>query len=178
MILKSVKSEKGVRVINDLREIVKSQLRVEDKLYIHPLPELPSWADRNYWIGRTCYNPRKFICNCSEQDNLLHFYSGNDIRILCRHLIKEILTPSLKKYCDELTLILLEGELKFGQQELIKIQDGDDFYLIGTGNDKWISVYIKEGKWRKFAYSKYKRRWAYNSAPAKASEIEDIISLL
>ncbi|NUN09546.1 MAG: hypothetical protein HUU54_10260 [Ignavibacteriaceae bacterium] len=177
MILKSKKGEKGIRVYDDLRKADPDDTFDTTAEYGHQLPELPGWCDRNYACGTRRSNPFRITCTCDEFQSASEDFSGRDIRRLCAHLSSKLISPAYAKILDPLTLLLIENQLKHGREHLSKYKTGDDFFLTGKGNGKeWVTVYVKEKRWRRFAYNKKEKRWAYNSFPEKSEEIISILS--
>lgn len=167
MILKSVKGEKGITVIEDLRKLDKAPELNKENEYCHQLPALPEWCSREYASAGIRYNPALMKCTCGEREEPGYEYSGRDIRLLCKHLTRKILSPAVRKSLDDLTLLLIERQFKHGREKLIKIENEGAFYLLGYGkNTEWVNVYVQEKAWRRFAYNYKEKRWAYNSVPS------------
>lgn len=188
MILKTTKFS-GNKFPNytDLRDLGEyNHKEKEIYSYVHLIPVFTKYKDRLFRLNKEKVNICTPECSCEFfRENANLYENPHDIRALCPHLIKKIILLNKDGLIelDKLTRLLLENQLKYGAEELLKIivdERGIYFGLSQNALTDWINVYspIKENEKLYFNYSfnAAEMRWKQNLKPAGFEDIEKFVA--
>jgi hypothetical protein len=89
---------------------------------------------------------------------------------MCRHLA----TQMKKMEAPEIQLAVLFAEASHRADKLQLAKQGA-FWFSYSVSSPWIQVYIPGKQWLYASFDLKSRRWAFNIAPEKRMEIEEII---
>lgn len=163
--------------IRDLEKLAKAReeykMAIEAELYIHEIPLLPSWTNKQYKSQGYVQNLYHLSCDCPDYvEKKRKYRAKRDVRRLCRHLYWKLTQTAAKDFIDDLSrefsrAVAIHGIDKF----LKKNMNGNIVYLGFKDGNHWINVYVNEnGEWKRYSYNLKQRRWSYERKPELNSE--------
>lgn len=190
MILKSKNHQSYLFVhYSDVRDIPNFKLsKYKKNLFTFLLPELPCSDNKILFYNNNRINLAKPECSCNiylEKSAL--YQNKKDIRCLCSHLNRKIfhLLRNIQLKPDNLILLLLENQYKFGTEQLLKLNNPGGDIIIGFLENKfteWVNVYCKmenfQDKYFNYGFNIIEHRWRRNNKPSNHFKIEEYIKAL
>ncbi|MBF0271024.1 MAG: hypothetical protein HQL98_02955 [Magnetococcales bacterium] len=160
------------------------------------LPQLPAELDKvilvpSHKLMHMNYRVNLFrlTCSCMRFRRIRRFYPANDIRRLCRHLRKELLTHSCAQQLDELTRGVIASRLRDGcytreslstSEMVVGFHPRSTIIRIYTyrksQDDLPIGPYT--GPVDKFTYNHRQDLWIYGEPPPNSEEILSVVETL
>lgn len=131
-------------------------------------------------------------CTCSEFAERRSAFPINDIRRLCRHLLKAYEKAGIWGQQDEIALAMLRtGPIEGGawaHRALYKanLLSGAEVFFGATKGKDWISIYTRKrkrgekaghftGAFDSFGFNRATGQWSYGTAPPAAKEIKKLL---
>jgi hypothetical protein len=184
MILKSKAISAKFDIINDLRVIpILKTLKLHDNIYICALPEFNNLKGKSFYYYNNKIDLYNLKCSCEiSKERYSQYKDYRDIRKTCAHIYKKLLSLKNEKRVelDNLTLLLLETQSKYGPEVLFRYSVKQKEVLFGVNeiaNSSWINVYSQvkneEGIFFRYSYNSSEKRWRSSLRPDNSTEIEE-----
>lgn len=165
---------------DDLRNAEKHLKETDlysQNFYIHKIPTLPKWTDKNLKCQNYLVNPFLFKCNCNEfkNDRAIQ-YKELDIRRCCRHLYYKLNDHKYSQFVDSLTMKLAYGTAFKNERYFYKYTIYNQLVIFGfIPNSDWTGVYtqLSSKNFFRYSYNPIIKKWAEHLIPVQETFIID-----
>lgn len=172
MILKAAPKTKAP-IYDDVRKANPSYnipTDVSKTKYVHLVPQLPKWTNKEYRSQNEIQNLFNLSCSCSNFKDRSQLFRKRDVRSLCKHIYWKITQFAASNYIDDLTKILAHDSVFHNQWLHQKISYKNDYMIIGFTNyrdSSWLNVYYPfyNNGWFNLSYSFKENRWRNGVTP-------------
>lgn len=186
MILKAIDKDK-IPVYDDLRNVEGKNKQTKGESlksdYIHLVPPMPKWTDKEYTSQNETQNVYRLTCTCDDYKERAELFEERDVRIICRHLFWKLTKTRAYRFLDKLTELLAHDSAFYREWIHYKSDfEGRDM-IIGKTNlytSGWLNIYYQfYGKtWMNLSYNYQLKRWRRGLRLPKGEEIENHLKML
>jgi len=170
----------------DIRKIAELNIQFPNKYsYIHLMPCFSHYSGKFFHYGKERVQIAPPECSCNYFNDIKSIYGElYDIRKLCPHIIKKLFQMSGNGLIeiDNLTILLLENQLKFGVSNILRIPIQETNVYFGFNSNKitdWINIYCvtadNNNVYYNYGYNLTEKRWKRSLMPFCQTEIEEFL---